>query len=67
MIKVYIAGLCIEGIARAVKTANLFNVMGCNGTEVSPTKRRWILKSFVRPQVEYGLGLTYLGISLEMP
>ena len=60
-----IAGLCVEGISRAVKTANLFNRMRCNGTEVSPTVSRWILTSFVHPQMEYGLGLTYLGIGLE--
>ena len=60
-----IAGLCAEGISRAVKTANLFNRVGCNGTGFSPMVSRWILMSFVRPQMEYGLGLTYLGTGLE--
>ena len=44
-----IAGLCVEDISRAVKTADLFNRVGCNGTGFSPTVSRWILTSFVRP------------------
>ena len=60
-----IAGLCVEGISRAVKTANLFRTVGCNGTGFSPRVNKWILTSFVRPQMEYGLGLTYLGTGLE--
>lgn len=33
--EVDIAGLCVEGIVRAVKTANLFNTVGCNGVSLS--------------------------------
>ena len=60
-----IAGLCIEGTTRAVKTANLFSTLGCSGTGFSPAISRWILTSFVRPQMEHGLGLTYLGTGLK--
>lgn len=60
-----IAGLCIEGTTRVAKTANLSNRVGCDGTGVSPMVGRWILTSLVRPQMEYGLGATYLeGINI---
>ena len=39
--------------------------MGCNGTGFSPAVSRWILTTFVRPQMKYGLGLTYLGTGFE--
>ena len=32
-----VARLCVEGISRAVKTANLFNDVGCNGMGFTPT------------------------------
>ena len=60
-----IAGLCYESISRAVKTVNLFHNMGCNGSGFPLAVNRWIMTSFVRTQMEYGLGLTYLGTSLE--
>ena len=59
------AELCVEGITRAVKTANLFSTVGCNGSGFSPAVSRWILTTFVRPQMEYGLGLTFIGVGLE--
>ena len=43
-----IAGLCYEGISRAMRTANLFYFIGCNGTGFPSTVSRWILASFVR-------------------
>ena len=55
-----IAGLCHESISRAVKTINLFHTVGCNGTGFPLTVNRWILTSFVRPQMEYGLDLICL-------
>ena len=60
-----VSSLCVNGISRAIKTANLFATIGCNGGGFSPATSRWILTTFVRPQMEYGLGLTFLGIGLE--
>ena len=60
-----VTGLVVEGISRAVKTANLFSTVGCNGSGFRPTVSKWILTTFVRPQMEYGLGLTYIGKGLE--
>lgn len=34
------AELCVEGITRAVKTANLFSTVGCNGSGFSPAVSR---------------------------
>ena len=42
-----ITGLCVEGISRAVKTANLHSTVGCNGSGFTPIVNRWILKTFV--------------------
>lgn len=57
--------MCISGITRAIKTANLLTTVGCNGTGFAPATNRWILTTIVRPQMEYGLGLTFLGTGLE--
>ena len=60
-----VSAVCVEGISRAVKTASLFSTIGCNGRGFSPATSRWILTTFVRPQMEYGIGLTFLGTGLE--
>ena len=57
--------MCVEGITRAVKTANLLATVGCNGSGFPPATNRWILTTLVRPQMEHGLGLTFLGTGLE--
>lgn len=62
---VNVAELCVQVNLRSVKNANILNIVECNRTGSSLTGNRCILIKFVRPQIEYGLGLTYVGKSFE--
>ena len=60
-----IGGIRSEGIVMALKSAVMFRSLGCNSSGLSPVTIKRILVSFVRPQMVYGLGLTFLGKGLE--
>ena len=57
--------ICSGGISKALKSAALFRLLGCSGTGFSPITIKRVLISFVRAQMEYGLGLAFLGRGLE--
>ena len=52
--------MCHERVEAAIRMSEYFRIVGCNGGGYPPTIVRRILHSFVRPLMEYGLGLQYL-------
>ena len=52
--------MCQTRVDAAVKMSSYFKSVGCSGCGYPPSIVRMILHSFVRPLMEYGLGLQYL-------
>ena len=52
--------MCQSRVGAAIKMSTYFKNVGCNGGGYPPTIIRRILHSFVRPLMEYGLGLRHL-------